>query len=76
MLFSTFHVEQPETLIVWKFKSVTNQRTDGHLTWVGARDACASKNKQGNLAQDEMIKQKQNYYRVEIQNIIEIEIFR
>ena len=27
-LSSTFHVEQPETLIEWKFESVTNKRTD------------------------------------------------
>ena len=25
-------------------------RTDGHLTWVGARDACASKNNWGPLS--------------------------
>ena len=30
--------------LVDKFKSVTDGRTDGHLTWEGARDACASKN--------------------------------
>ena len=42
-LSSTFHVEQPGTLIEWKFKSMTYLRTD-ELTWVGARDACASKN--------------------------------
>ena len=41
-LSSTFHVEQSETLIEWKFESMTNQPTD-RLTWVGARDACASK---------------------------------
>ena len=44
-LSSTFHVERPETLIEWKFKSMTNGRTD-RQTWVGARDACASKNKE------------------------------
>ena len=27
-LSSTFHVEQPETLIEWKFKSITNGPTD------------------------------------------------
>ena len=43
-LSSTFHVGRPETLTDWKSESVTNGRTDGHLTWVGARDACASKN--------------------------------
>ena len=31
-LSSTFHVEQPETLIDWK------------RTWVGARDTCVYKN--------------------------------
>ena len=38
----TFHVEQPGTLIEWKFKSISDQRTD-RLTWVGARDTCVSK---------------------------------
>ena len=42
-LFSTFYVEQPETLIEWKFESITDGPTDG-LTWVGARDTCLSKN--------------------------------
>ena len=28
-LSSTFHVEQPETLIEWQFKSMTYGRTDG-----------------------------------------------
>ena len=28
-LSSTFHVEQPETQIEWKFESMTYQRTDG-----------------------------------------------
>ena len=42
-LSSTFHVGRPETLIEWKFESITYQRTN-RLTWVGARDACASKN--------------------------------
>ena len=37
-LSSTFHIEQPGTLIEWNFKSMTYG-----LTWVGARDACASK---------------------------------
>ena len=37
LLFSTFHVN-------WKSESVTNGPTDGHLTWVGARDTCVSKN--------------------------------
>ena len=41
-LSSTFHVEQPVTMIEWKFESITDQRTN-RLTWVGARDACASK---------------------------------
>ena len=43
-LSSTFHVEQPEPLIEWKIESMTNGPTDLHLTWVGAKDACASKN--------------------------------
>ena len=46
-LSSTFHVERPETLIEWKFESITYLRTDGRtdgLTWVGARDTCVSKN--------------------------------
>ena len=42
-LSSTFHVEQPETLIEWKFKSMTDGPTN-RLTWVGARDTCVSKN--------------------------------
>ena len=32
----------------WKFKSMTNQWTNGRmdgLTWVGARDTCVSKNR-------------------------------
>ena len=37
----SFHVEQPETLIKWKFKSITDGRT--HLRWVGARDTRVSK---------------------------------
>ena len=41
-LSSTFHLEQPGTPIEWKFKSITYGRTD-RQTWVGARDACASK---------------------------------
>ena len=49
-LSSTFHVGRPETLTDWKSESVTDQRTDGHLTWVGARDACASKNSWGPLS--------------------------
>ena len=28
-LSSTFHVERPETLIEWKFESITDQRTNG-----------------------------------------------
>ena len=43
LLSSTFHVEQPETLIEWKFKSMTYQWTN-RQTWVGARDTCVSKN--------------------------------
>ena len=49
----TFHVEQPETLIEWKFESIT----DGHLKWVGARDACASKNIWGPLSSTFHVKQ-------------------
>ena len=41
-LSSTFHVERPETLIEWKFESMTIP-TD-RQTWVGARDTCVSKN--------------------------------
>ena len=41
-LSSIFHVEQPETLIEWKFESITYGRTNGYLTWVGARDSCVS----------------------------------
>jgi hypothetical protein len=41
-LSSTFHVEQPVTMIEWKFESITDQRTN-RLTWVGARDTCVSK---------------------------------
>ena len=41
LLSSTFHVEQPETLIEWKFKSMTYLPTYGHLT---SRDTCVSKN--------------------------------
>ena len=48
---STFHVEQPETLIEWKFKSITDQLTDG-LTWVGARDTCVSKKQNGFASRD------------------------
>ena len=46
LLYSTFHVGRPETLIEWKFESITYLPTDGRTdgqTWVGARDACASK---------------------------------
>ena len=49
-LSSTFHEEQPETLIEWKLESITDGPTDGQTdgptdrqTWLGARDACASK---------------------------------
>ena len=38
-LSSTFHVGRPETLTDWKSESVTYRQT-----WVGARDAGASKN--------------------------------
>ena len=31
----TFHVGRPETLTEWKSESITDQRTDGHLTWGG-----------------------------------------
>ena len=40
-LSPTFHVEQPEMLIEWKCETMTYGPTYG-LTWVGARDACAS----------------------------------
>ena len=40
---SNFNVGRPETLTEWKSESATNGRTGGR-TWVGARDACASKN--------------------------------
>ena len=48
-LSSTFHEEQPETLIEWKFKSITDH--GGYMrimavicSGVGARDTCVSKN--------------------------------
>ena len=41
-LSSTFHIGRPETLTDRESESVTDGRTD-RLTWVGARDACASK---------------------------------
>ena len=34
-LSSTFHVEQPETLIEWKFKSMTFKPTDGRTDLLG-----------------------------------------
>ena len=42
-VFFNFYVGRPETLTEWKSESITDQRTDGHLTWVGARDTCVSK---------------------------------
>ena len=44
LLSSTFHIEQSETLMEWKFESMTDLRTYIH-GWVGARDACASKHR-------------------------------
>ena len=44
--YSVPYLEQPETLIEWKFESMTYGRTDqqtDRLTWVGARDTCVSK---------------------------------
>ena len=44
--FSRRATRDADRLEIRKCDGRTDLRTDGHLTWVGARDACASKNKE------------------------------